>query len=123
MRSGTYTMALVELTAPINDAQGFLQYWTSGHADNVVRYSNTAFDTLMTVVRSASDENARRGCLHDAESLLLEDTPLTPLYFTGSAYALRNDLTGLLRDPRGAFCFDQIRQIVLPEEPASDSKQ
>ena len=79
LRSGTYTMALAELTAPINDAQGFLQYWTSSHMDNVVHYSNTAFDTLMTVVRSASDENARRGCLHDAESLLLADSPLTPL--------------------------------------------
>ena len=89
----------------------------------MVQYSNTAFDTLLTVVRSASDENARRGCLHDAESLLLEDTPLTPLYFTGSAYALRSDLTGLLRDPRGAVRFDQIRQVILPEEPAADSKQ
>ena len=76
----------------------------------------------MTVVRSASDENARRGCLHDAESLLLEDSPLTPLYFTGSAYALRNNFTGLLRDPRGAFRFEQIRQIILPEGPAADSK-
>ena len=119
LRSGSYTMALTELTSPINDAQGFLQYWASNHADNVVRYRNTAFDTLLAVVRSASDDNARRGCLHDAESLLLEDSPLTPLYFTGSAYALRDDLIGLLRDPKGTFRFDQIRQIILPEEPAA----
>lgn len=122
LASGQYTLALTEYTAPANDAQSFLQGWVTGHPNNVIAYSNTAFDTLLAVIRSASDDNARRGCLHDAESLLLEDVPLTPLYFTGTAYALRDDLTGLLRDARGTFRFTDIQQILLPEEPAaSDS--
>ena len=112
-----YTMALTEFTAPANDAQSFLQCWVSAHPNNVVSYSNTAFDTLLAVIRSASDDDARRGCLHDAESLLLEDIPLAPLYFTGAGYALRDDLTGLLRDARGTFRFDGIQQFLLPKEP------
>ena len=109
----------MEYTAPANDAQSFLQNWVTGHPNNVISYSNTAFDTLLAVIHSASDDNARRGCLHDAESLLLEDVPLTPLYFAGTAYALRDDLTGLLRDARGTFRFTDIQQIPLPESPAA----
>ena len=111
-----YAMALTEFTAPANDAQSFLQCWVSNHPNNVVSYSNTAFDTLLAVISSASDDDARRGCLHDAESLLLEDIPLAPLYFTGTGYALRDDLTGLIRDARGTFRFAGIQQILLPEE-------
>lgn len=119
LTSGQYALALTKFTAPANDAQSFLQCWVSDHPNNVVSYSNTAFDTLLAVIRSASDDDARRGCLHDAESLLLEDVPLTPLYFIGTDYALRDDLTGLLRDARGTFRFTDIRQVLLPEDPTA----
>jgi len=119
LAAGQYALALTEYTAPANDAQSFLQCWATDHPSNVVAYSNTAFDTLLAVIRSASTDDARRGCLHDAESLLLEDIPLTPLYFAGTDYALRDDLTGLLRDARGTFRFTDIQQILLPEEPAA----
>ena len=107
-----YTMAIIDITAIANDAQCFLDRWVSSHPDNVTGYSNSAFDTLLTVIHNASDNDARRGCLHDAESLLLEDCPLTPLYFTGSAWALRDTLTGLVRDGRGAFLFSDI--VLVP---------
>lgn len=103
-----YAMAITNITAAANDAQCFLDRWTTSHPDNVTGYSNSAFDTLLTVIHGASDNDARRGCLHDAESLLLEDCPLTPLYFTGSAWAMRDTLTGLVRDGRGSFLFSDI---------------
>ena len=119
LAAGQYTMALTELTAAANDAQNFLQYWVTDHPNNVVCYSNTAFDTLLTVIRSASDNDARRGCLHDAESLLLETNPLAPLYFIGTDYALQENLTGLIRDGRGHFLFAGVRQVLLPEHPTT----
>ena len=61
LASGQYALALTELTAPANDAQSFLQCWVTDHPSNVVAYSNTAFDTLLAVIRSASDDDARRG--------------------------------------------------------------
>lgn len=112
LSSRQYTMAITDITAVANDAQCFLDRWFSSHPGNVTDYSNSAFDTLLTVIHSASDNDARRGCLHDAESLLLEDCPLTPLYFTGSAWALRDTLTGLVRDGRGSFLFSDI--VLVP---------
>ena len=44
------------------------------------------------------------GCLHDAEELL-GDYALTPLYTTVTADQLRENLTGVCRDPRGGSAY------------------
>jgi len=108
LAAGEYDLAVVDISGAYNDAESFLTPWMSGSWRNVVDYANSAFDTLLTVIAKANDDTARRGCLHDAESLLLEDCPLTPLYFTGSAYALRQGLTGLCRDARGFYSFASV---------------
>lgn len=105
LRTGAYTLAGVDLDAAGNDAECFLMDWTSGSQDNVAAYANTAYDTLMAIIASAADGTARMGCLHDAEELLLMDYALCPLYTRGTAWELRDTLTGACRDPRGWFSF------------------
>ncbi len=111
LKKGQYTLALTEISALANDAESFLTLWNSKSSSNVVGYRNSAYDTLLTVIGSASHTQARMGCLHDAESLLLDDCPLTPLYFTGTAWKLRENLTGLSRDSRGWFAFDHVAKL------------
>jgi len=111
LESGDYQMAVTNLTAEANDAVSFLSAWKSGSSANVAAYRNSAYDTLLAVIASASDEKARLGCLHDAESLLLTDCPLTPLYFGGTEWKLRDGLTGVCRDPRGWFSFASVTQV------------
>lgn len=103
--AGDYVLAAADIRGYANDAESFLTSWKSESPKNVVGYRNSAFDTLLTVIAGANNNTARRGCLHDAESLLLEDCPLTPLYFTGTDYELRQGLTGVCRDARGFFSF------------------
>ena len=98
-------MAGLELTAFGNDAECFLLDWESESKQNVVFYENTAYDTLMAIIATAPDGIARLGCLHDAEDLLLDDAPITPLYHSRTGWELREDLTGVIRDPRGFFSF------------------
>lgn len=109
--SGEYTLAAVDFSGYANDAESFLSPWKSGDKHNVVGYYNSAFDTLLTIIGSAIDETARRGCLHDAEVLLLEDCPLSPLFFEGTDYTLREGLTGVCRDARGFFSFITVAQL------------
>ena len=73
--------------------------------DNVAGYENSAYDTLMTIIANAADGTARMGCLHDAEDLLIDDHVLAPLYTEGTAWELRDTLTGAFRDARGWFSF------------------
>lgn len=108
LRSGSYTLAGVDLEAPGNDAECFLMQWTSDAQNNVAGYENSAYDTLMAIIASAPDGTARMGCLHDAEALLLEDYAISPLYTRGTAWELREDLTGAVRDARGWFCFSNV---------------
>ena len=82
--------------------------WTSDSQDNVAGYENSAYDTLMAIIASAADGTARMGCLHDAEELLLADMPLVPLYTRGTAWELRDTLTGAARDARGWFNFSTV---------------
>lgn len=108
LRRGEYLLAGVDLEAAGNDAECFLMDWTSGSQDNVIRYENSAYDTLMTIIANAADGTARMGCLHDAEELLLMDHALAPLYIRGTAWELRDGLTGAFRDARGWFCFSGV---------------
>lgn len=111
LTSGEYTMAAVDFSGYANDAESFLAPWKSDSTRNIVGYYNSAFDTLLTIIGSAIDETARRGCLHDAEVLLLEDSPLSPLFFEGTDYTLREGLTGVCRDARGFFSFATVARL------------
>ena len=106
MRSGDYTLAGMALDTVCNDAEWFLEDWTSDSQDNFLHYENSAYDTLMSIISVAQDNSARMGCLHDAEDLLLEiDCAMAPLYIRGTAWQLRDTLLGGFRDPRGWFDF------------------
>ena len=105
LQSGAYTAAGVALTAGGNDAECFLTAWTTHSPDNVAGYENSAYDTLMVIIANAADGTARMGCLHDAEDLLLSDHVLAPLYTEGTAWEMRDTLTGAFRDARGWFGF------------------
>ena len=108
LKEGTYALAGVEIRPVGNDAECYLMQWGSNHPLNFSGYANSAYDTLLSVIAGAEDETARMGCLHDAESLLLEDCAVSPLYTDRTAWALRDNLTGVCRDPRGWFDFTAV---------------
>ena len=85
--------------------------WRSNGENNVTRYSNSAYDTLLAVIDRASDASARQACLHDAESLLLSSYALTPLYHSAAAWRLRESFGGACRDARGFFSFRKVGPV------------
>lgn len=108
LAEGTFTLAGVELRPVADDPECFLMPWISGGAENIARYSNSAYDTLLSIIAAAQDSAARSGCLHDAEVLLLEDGVVAPLYTTVTGWELRETLAGLWRDGRGWFRFTGV---------------
>ena len=111
LEEGTFSLAGIEIRALGNDAECFLRQWSSTGGENVSRYANSAYDTLLGVIAGAADEMARLGCLHDAEVLLLEDAALAPLYSEVTAWELRDGLTGVCRDGRGWFSFASVVRL------------
>ena len=111
LQTGDYDIALMDLRGNALDAESFLDLWRGDSPENAAGYENGAYDTLLKVIRSASDEKARQGCLHDAEALLLDDCPVAPLLFTASAWEAREGLVGILRDGRGFFSFTSAAEV------------
>ena len=111
LSAGDYDIALTDIRGNALDAESFLDLWRGDNPENAAGYENGAYDTLLKVIRSASDEKARQGCLHDAEALLLDDCPVAPLLFTASAWEAREGLVGILRDGRGFFSFASAAEV------------
>lgn len=42
--------------------------WGSDKPENLGKYANSAYDTLLSVIAGAEEGEARMGCLHDAEA-------------------------------------------------------
>ena len=105
LQEGTFTLAGTEIRALGNDAECFLMQWGSDKPENLGKYANSAYDTLLSVIAGAEEGEARMGCLHDAEALLLEEGAVAPLYTSVTGWTLRDGFSGVLRDARGWFSF------------------
>ena len=109
--AGDYVLAGEYLTAQQNDAMSFLDRFASGSTDNSVRYSNHTYDMLMGVAEKSDNMAARTACLHDAEAMLLESAPTSPVLFGAAAYALREGLQGVYHDGLGNSYFTSVTQV------------
>ncbi len=83
-------------------------YRSAASESNVCGYRNDTFDLLVGVAESTGDLTARAAFLHDAEAMLLEDSAVSPLCFSGTAYLLREGLTGVSHDCFGHSYFTAV---------------
>jgi len=108
---GDYDLALAHYEALSSDAMEFLSLWHSEMDSNVIGYVNTAYDLLLGVSENTHDFSARAAFLHDAESMLLEDSAIVPVCFPVK-HCLLNDLwEGHARDAFGRSCFTGLRPV------------
>ena len=109
MEEGNYELALKKVTALYDDAMSFLDRWCSEDEQNLIGYENGTYDVLLGVARTSENPVARIAFLHDAETMLLGDTALSPLYFDGTASLLREGLRGVYNDGLGNSYFTAVR--------------
>ena len=109
MREGNYELALQKVTALYDDAMSFLDRWCSENEQNLIGYENGTYDVLMGVAKTSENLVARTAFLHDAETMLLGETALSPVYFDGTASLLREGLRGVYSDGLGNSYFTGVR--------------
>jgi oligopeptide transport system substrate-binding protein len=68
-------------TADYNDASTFLDTMTSGSPQNFGRWSSAEYERLLQEAAFEPDPARRRAVLQRAESMMLDDYPLLPVYF------------------------------------------
>jgi oligopeptide transport system substrate-binding protein len=87
-------------TADYADAHSFLEIWLSGAGGlNQSRWRSARFDALVAASRTESDPVRRSGLVLEAERLLLEQTPMIPLFFFARHGLVRPNVCGWVHDP------------------------
>lgn len=82
VRAGDYEVSENNWFADFNDAKNFL-FLTQPSANdmNVSKYARAEFETLIRQSDQAVDPAQRAALMKKAEAMMLEDAPITPLYY------------------------------------------
>ena len=78
---GQWDVVRVGWTADYNDASTFLDTMTLDSPQNFGRWTNAEYARLLALAAGETDVSKRRDVLQRAESLMLDDYPLLPVYY------------------------------------------
>jgi len=92
-----------------NDAYTFAQYLKSDFGVNLPHYANPRYDALLTQAAAQSDAARRRALLEQAESLMLADHPLLPIYFYVNKHLVKPQVEGW---------YDNVMNVVYSKDLA-----
>ena len=81
-------------TADYDDAEAFLQVFRSNHPSNFSGFASDQFDKILEQAAVETDIRRRAQLLKDAESLLLAEAPIVPLYFYVSKHLVADGVMG-----------------------------
>ena len=105
---GDFAIVLTQLHSDRGDPVGMLSDWCSGDIHNWANIHSKAYDLLIRVSNNAASNEARDAYLSDAETMLLENGYVIPLYSAACAGKLREGLVGLVYDGMGIYHFSGV---------------
>jgi oligopeptide transport system substrate-binding protein len=94
-----WDVARLSWTADYNDAANFLDVFRSNSPNNDPGYVNPRYDLLLAAAASTPDAIRRRAALEEAESLMLSEYPIIPIYFYSSKRLIKPYVKGAKTNP------------------------
>lgn len=88
-------------SADFIDPEAFAALFETGDPQNTLGYSSSRYDQLLARSRAAADEATRMQLLVQAESVLLEDVPVIPLFHRTAKRLVKPGVTGDFANPLG----------------------
>lgn len=113
--AGDFDIVFGGWSPDFNDPMTFLSLFTSQSSNNSGHYENAQYDDLIARAMAERDELARQKLLIEAETLLLQDAPIAPLYFSCVPYVVSDKLTGITRTGFQEYDFCDGAQILPPQ--------
>lgn len=80
LKSQEYTIARAAWIGDYRDPTTFLDKFLSAGANNDAKWANEEYDALMAKAARQTDEAERLATLRDAETLLMKEQPLAPIF-------------------------------------------
>ncbi len=91
LAKGEYDIAICSMSVDSNNAEDFLAMFTSDNENNIMNYSSAEFDRLVNDLKlSYTNDKAVY-----AQSYLLKNAVILPLYAETTTYALQKDASGI----------------------------
>jgi oligopeptide transport system substrate-binding protein len=113
LRQGDFQLGRAGWIADYNDAQNYLFLAeTSTKQQNYSRFSNPDYDRLMAQASLTADLAARAKLLEQAETILLREVPVLPLYFYVSKNLVSPKISGWVDNP---FDVHNMRDLKLAD--------
>jgi len=81
LQAGNYDIGFITAIPDVPDASNMLEDFVSNSPSNYSRWADEQFDRLIEESRTSGDRLKRVELLKTAENRLLEEVPVTPLYF------------------------------------------
>lgn len=106
--SGDYDIAFVSAIPDVADAAQMLGDFVSGTPDNWPHWSDAAFDAAFAAATTATEPTARGTAFAKVEQLLLNNAPLTPVYFNTKIWLMSPRVHGWQEDGLWTRCFQTI---------------
>ena len=101
-QQGRFQMSLVRWIGRYNDPMAFLEIGHSQSDVNFGQWSDSTFDRLIETANLNTDAEKRDQNLIKAESIVIEQAGVVPLFYEGQAYVQKPYVKNLYRSPVGA---------------------
>lgn len=87
-RAGNYDMARAAWIGDYPDPNTFLDLWVTDGGNNNTGWSNPEYDRLIRAAAETADQEERYALFSAAETILIEEVPIIPIYHYRSNYLL-----------------------------------
>jgi oligopeptide transport system substrate-binding protein len=91
------------------DPLTFLGIWRTGDGNNNTGFSSAAYDALLDRSIREPDPAQRLRILEEAETLLMEEQPILPLYWQNHTYLMRQEVKGHGSSVMEHRCYKALR--------------
>lgn len=89
------------------DPMTFLDMYVTNDGNNDTGWSNAEYDSLIKKAKLEPNQEKRMEYMHQAETILIKDMPIGPIYFYVNKSLIKPNIKGIFRTPLGAIYFDQ----------------
>jgi oligopeptide transport system substrate-binding protein len=101
VRTGNFEVARWSYFASFDDPVALLLLHASDNTNNYAAYRNPEYDRLLLESNTAGSPDARRQLLERAETILIRDAPIIPVYDYVRRYLVAPDVEGWVTSGRG----------------------
>ncbi|KAA5541116.1 peptide ABC transporter substrate-binding protein [Roseiconus nitratireducens] len=115
-----YQMARYGWVGDYPDPNTFLDLWVTGNPQSNTNWSNPEYDRLIEAAAKELDPATRMDLLRQAESILVTELPIIPIYFYTSAEMAKQNIEGFAPSAQDLHPLQVLR---YRSKPSPESKE